>query len=435
MSAEEQVKTADRKRLLTRLRTEAPVLYFALPIWLVLEALAVLLLPAFVPRHVALSWYLGAEARHATRCFLEDRQPFLTYDPLIGWRNRPGCEQDNWKIDDVGSRSTHPLDLEKRRPQRLLFLGNSLINGGFGVKTAETISACCEDSTTEAGNFATMMHSLDQMVLAYAGDLHRFGADVVVAGLSAQPGVGLSNRYLPFLQRSQERMPYFKPRFVQEGENLRLVPVPTLDQWRTLLRSPRMIDSIGVDEGCLYNFESYRRFGLTPLAAGLRHIAIRTQNLHRLRSGNLVAMPLVCRLMHMLADEALARHARAVFMLLPSRRELAPPPWRRILPDYYDSVLAAFRRERFLVLDGRALLRASGLPPERLYAEDGVHFQPEANRVLAAGLRDLLRTSDVTSRERSLPQRTEEPGDAPGSAAGGASPGSSRSPETPLLIQ
>ena len=375
---------------LARFRQRAPVLFLTLAFWLAAEVLAALLLPVVVPRHVALSWYLGAEARQVTRDFLDDVPAFLTYDPLTGWRNRPGCRQGNWRIDSLGSRSTHALGWRKTRPRRLLFLGSSLVNGGFDTPPEETIPALCEDSLTEAGNFATMLYSLDQIVLAYTGGLHRFGADVVVVGLPMPPGQMLTGRYVPFSQRTQVRMPYFKPRFVEEGDSLRLVPVPSLSRWRRMFTSTPALDSLGCDEGYLGEFESYRRFGLMPLSAGLRQVVKRAHNLSRLLRGDEEALPLALRLMREFVAAAGRCQARVIFVALPQRPQAFPSGVRRWLPDHYRGTVAMLRQRGFVVLDGRAPLRASGLPPSRLFTADGKHLTPAANRVLAAGLREMM---------------------------------------------
>jgi hypothetical protein len=377
------------------LSRNAPVLFHTLLFWLLAELIAIVLLPAAVPRNRALSWYLGPEARQATQRFLDDRHTYLTYDPLTGWRNRPNCGRDIFKIDSLGSRSTHPLGLHKGRPVRLLFLGSSLVNGGFRVTAEETIAGCSEDSLTEAGNFGTMLYSLDQMVLAYTGGLYRFGADVVVVGLPAQLGLGLTNRYVPFLQRSQVLMPCFKPRFVEAGDSLRVLPVPSIPRWRALLTSPSLVESIAVGEGSLDQFESYRRFGLTPVAAGLRQLSIRARNLRRLIHGTVISLPLAIRLMHHLESAAARHQARVVYMLLPSRQETSPVGWRRRLPDAYGNALAALRVQGFTVLDGRSSLLATGLPMDRLYEPDGIHYRAVANRALAGGLRELIKPPDA----------------------------------------
>jgi hypothetical protein len=402
-----------------RLRRRAPALFYTLVFWLSAEALGVLLLPVIVPRHVALSWYLGPEAREATRIFLEDRHPFLLYDPLTGWRNRPGCGQGDWHIDRLGSRSTHALGVSKSRPHRLLCLGNSLVNGAFEVTDHETISAYCEDSLTEAGNFATMLYSLDQVVLAYQGGLDRFGADVVVVGLPTLPGNGLTARYVPFLQRSQVRMPYFKPRLVLEGDSLRLVPVPSRERWRRMLVSSAVLDTLVRDDACVGEFESYRRFGLTPIAAGLRQVLTRSRNLLRRVRGDMEDMPLARRLMHELVLAAARHDARVIFVVLPQRQEAFPTGWRRYLPDHYGKMVAGLRREGFALLDAREVLRASGLPPRSLYNRDGNHLRPVANRLVAARLREAMAALWPTAP---LTQRRPRPG-AAGVRVRGRGPG------------
>jgi hypothetical protein len=373
-----------------RFRRRAPALCLALLLWPAAEILAVLLLPVAVPRPVALSWYLGAEARQVTREFLDGRHPYLVYDPVTGWRNRAGCDRGLWRIDSIGSRSTHPLDWRPRRPRRLLFLGNSLVNGDLLVPVEQTIPGLCEDPLTEAGDFATMLYSLDQSVLDYETRLHRFGAGVVVVGLSLPPGNALTCRYVPFLQRSQVRMPYFKPRFVVAGDSLRLVPVPSPGEWRAMFRSADVLDRLGRDDGHRGELESYRRFGLTPLAATLRQGARRAGNLVRLLKGDAADTALSVPLMRRLVAAAARHDARVVFLLLPVREQAFPSGWRRRLPDRCAATAAALRAQGFTVLDGRRALQDSGLPASRLYVPGGKHYTPAANRVLAGALRGML---------------------------------------------
>jgi hypothetical protein len=384
-----EVRTTQEGGWLQRLRRRAPALFLTLVFWLAAELLATVLLPVVVPRHVALGWYLGDEARETTRGFLADGHPFLLYDPLTGWRTRPSCGKDHWWIDSLGSRSTHPLGLRRMRPRRLLFLGNSMTNGGFDVAGWETIPAYSEDSLTEAGNFATMLYSLDQSYLAYQSRLHRFGGDVVVVNLLTKPDEGLTSRYVPF-RAPRLLMPYFKPRFVREGDSLRLVPVPSRERWRSMFVSSAVLDTLGRGDGFLGAFESYRRFGLMPLAGGLRQVCMRAANLWRRMSVDAEDLPLAVRLMHELVVEAARHDAKVVFMVLPYRLDAFPPGWRRWLPDHYGQTLALLRREGFTVLDARAVLRATGLPPARLYQPDRMHYRPAANRAIAAGLRRLL---------------------------------------------
>ncbi len=369
----------------------APVLAWTLALWLAAEALVALLGPLVVPRHVALGWYLGPEARESTARFLADRDPNLVYDPLTGWRTRPSSGRGAWRIDSLGSRSTHPLRMEARsRPRRILFLGNSMINGGSDVEVEETIPAFCEDSLTEAGDFATMLYTLDQAVLAYEGGLHRFGAEVVVVGLTPRPGEGLLNRYIPFRHREQVLMPYFKPRFVATGGRLALLPVPSPAQWRRMLASSATLDSLERDDARRGEFESYRRFGLMPLGAGVRAGLAGAGRLAALLRGGTESWPLAVRLMHDLVGDAGRRGTRVVFVVLPNALETCPPRWRRLLPDRYAAVMAGLRREGFTVLDGREILLRSRLPVERLFGPDRTHYRPEANRLIAEGLRGLV---------------------------------------------
>jgi uncharacterized protein YjeT (DUF2065 family) len=368
-------------RLLTR----------ALLVLLAVELATVVLAPLLIPDATYLRLYLGRRARESTARLLADRGEMLVYDAAAGWRNRPDFSRERWTTDSLGSRSSHAVARARSTPLRLLLVGNSLVNGGTDVAASETIAALLEDTVVEAVNFGTMMYSLDQMYQAYRSDLYRLEANVVVVGLSEDPGEGLTNRYLPFRYHSEANIPFLKPRFVMTDTGLALLPVPPRDVYARLIESGDILDSLRGTDAYYDRFIRFRRFGLTPVATGVWRLYEHARNLRRLLAEADSTLPLSVALMRRFADEARGHGAQVVFVILPRAPLVFPPLWRRWLPDHYAHAVAELRRHGFTLLDGRDVLRQARRSTSELYT--GEDYTPTGNRLIADALRRLLGAS------------------------------------------
>ena len=390
-------------RQLRGARRGAPALFYALVFLLAAELVAVVAGPMLIPNYVYLRLYLGKKARESTSRFLADRDQFLMYDPVVGWRNRPNANRGNWKVDSLGSRSTHPFGLKRLTPTRVLFLGSSLTNGGMGVSATETISAYVEGSTTEAVNFGTMLYALDQMYLAYSSELYRYNANVIVVGLSGDPGDGLTNRYIPLHNRSETNMPFLKPRLVVTDTGVALIGVPPRQVYSQILRTGDVLAVLRFTDADFGRFDQFTHFGLTPLASGMWYLYEKARNLQRFIAGDDATLPLAIVLMRRLEDEARNHGAKVVFMLLADQTLTYPSVWRSRLPDRYGRMVEQLRGRGFTLLDGRQVLRQADRAPWKVYAPDAVHYTPEGNRLIGQALQRLLRSSSVADGNEPRP--------------------------------
>jgi hypothetical protein len=377
------------KRLM-HLRSGSPALFLTLVILLAAELCMALLGPLIIPDHTYLSWYVGPDGRANTGQVLADKAAFLLFDSTTGWKNRPGASRGKWHIDEHGSRATHSFGLEPLKPSRILFLGSSLTNGGTGVEADQTISALVEDSVTEALNFATMLYSLDQMYLAYDSGLYQYRPNVLVVGLPGDPSDGLTNRYVPFYNRGETGIPYLKPRFELDGDQLRLVPMLPRSVWQSAFDNSGLVDSLRMTDGYFSAFWTFERFGQMPLSAGASYLFGKAHNAIRLLHAQEAPDSLLVSLMTRLVSTADSNHAATIFMLLPDRKVSFPSLLRRFLPDHYGQLVAALKAHGFTIVDGRQALVSSGLAPDELYFGDGTHFTPAGNRAIARALRPLL---------------------------------------------
>ncbi len=249
-----------------RLWSLAPVLSWTVLFLFLAEVLVAVVAPALLSDRLYLRAYLGRDARESTIQIAGDLGSYLTWNPVTGWRNRPNSSRKKWQVDEHGARATHAFGQHKEGRRRILFLGDSMTNGGTAVTRDETISAYVEDADTEALNFGTMLFGLDQMLLDYEDRLGAFEADVVVVGLSENAMAGLANRYIPFRRRSETNMPYFKPRFAIESGRLRLIPVPPRDAYERLLTRADLLPELRETDDFYGEFAAFKRCGWLPLS-------------------------------------------------------------------------------------------------------------------------------------------------------------------------
>lgn len=374
---------------LLRLRHTAPVVFHAV-VFLLLAHLVVGAAALFAPDEIYLYLYLGEEARESTRRFLNDAHPFLVYDPVLGWRNRPNVRHGKWMTDAHGARTTHKVGAASSRKRVVLFLGNSLINGGTHVSNQETLSAYIEDASTESINFATMLYSLDQVYLDYKERLGRYKADVVVVGLPAEPTAGLLNRYLPFRVRVESKMPFFKPRFEMNSGELSILSVPSLETYAGLFNRPGVLKPLEKTDAYYGRFSGYKRFGLMPASDFIYSVYEWIRNLVRSIRGDDEGMPLLKRLIYQMSLEARRRNAAVVFVALPDLKTVAPGVWQRYLPDRYGERMKDLKGEGYPILDLRPALRKSGLLPGALFEADGTHYSSAGNRIIAAEIKRVI---------------------------------------------
>jgi hypothetical protein len=351
--------------------------------------------------NVYLHAYLNDIAEQNTREFATDGDQFLIYDSLTGWRNRPNASKGLWSVDEFGSRTNHPITIERTKPIRVLALGNSLMNGGVNIDINETITALLEDSVTEALNFATMLYALDQMYLDYTHRLYRYNPDVVIVGLSSSPIEALSSRYVPFHVPGEVNMPYVKPRFELIGDSLHLIPVPPRDFYSRVLDDPTLLSQFKNTDKYSPEFESYKRFGITPLSYALRAVFHRGRNVARAFEDDVDGLQLLSTIMQALVAEAGKTRAEVLFVVMPELSVTSPDKVRGLLPDKYAWMVNNLKTRGFEILDLRPIFRKSSLPVVSLYKPDGVHFSVAGNRLIADAIKQWISTqSYMTSGEQ-----------------------------------
>jgi hypothetical protein len=346
-------------------------------------------MPLFVPDELYLYLYLGKDSRESTKRFLNGEHPFLVYDDILGWRNRPNVKHEKWTTDEHGARTTHRVSTSSSKTY-VMFLGNSLINGGTNVSNDETISAYIEDASTESVNFATMLYALDQVYLIYKERLRGYKADVVVVGLPGEPTAGLLNQYIPFRVKFENKMPFLKPRFELRSGELSIVSVPSLKTYERLFDHPEALKMLAKTDAYYGEFNRYKWFGLMPGSSGLYSVYGKLRYYARLIWGDAEGMSLLKKLINRMVLEAREHNTAIIFVALPDLKTVAPGVWQRYFPDLYGKMVNDLKGEGYPLLDVRPALRRSGLPPEKLFQADGVHYSSAGNRIIASALKRVI---------------------------------------------
>jgi poly-D-alanine transfer protein DltD len=98
--------------------------------------------------------------------------------------------------------------------------------------------------------------------------------------------------------------------------------------------------------------------------------------------------------------EARKHGAEVVFVMLPVKADLAGQEGvRRFLPDVYARTLRIVQSRNFVVVDGRRALLSSKEPVSQFFHEDGIHYRPAANKVIADALRPIVNTGYLKETE------------------------------------
>jgi len=334
----------------------------------------------------------------ATHKFL-DGKAVLVPDKIAGWRTKPGVAIRNWITDTQGSRFAHQQLGLAKKPLRIMMLGSSMVNGGTAVRNDQTISAYLEDDQVEVLNFGTMMYSIDQCLLRYRAELYKYGARELIVGIESGPTDGLKNLYVPFRMRDEANMPFLKPRFELSGGSLKLVPVDPELQLAGVPRSRELLEFLAKHDDFYPHFSNYCRTGFSPLAACYKFLAYKASNLSSYFMPEKGRNDLLLALMAEMVKEGRKHGAEVIFVALPVQTDLAERGVHRFLPDAYARTLRIIQSRDFVVVDGRRALLSSNQPASQLLSEDGIHYKPTANKVIADALRTIVKTMYLKETE------------------------------------
>ncbi len=160
---------------------------------------------------------------------------YSMYHPLLGWAPRPGSVSDNglYRSNSAGLRSPREFELTPSAGVlRIALFGDSYTHGDE-VSYQQSWAARLEASLAEAGiaaevlNFGVGGYGMDQAYLRWRIEGAQYRPDAVVFGFAPRNMARNLNVFRCIVSH-YSNIPFSKPRFVLEGQELRLVNSPTL---------------------------------------------------------------------------------------------------------------------------------------------------------------------------------------------------------------
>jgi hypothetical protein len=168
---------------------------------------------------------------HVEIARIANRESYLRFDPELGWSQEPGARGVDdgivFQANEAGFRADREYALEPTPGvRRLAAFGDSFTHcDEVSVQDCWTTRLEAAWDRSEVLNFGIPASAPDQGWLRYRRDGKPYRACAVLVGFQVENVNRVVNRYRPFYA-PQSGVALSKPRFVLEGDGLRLLPNP-----------------------------------------------------------------------------------------------------------------------------------------------------------------------------------------------------------------
>ncbi len=319
-----------------------------------------------------------------------------TFDPVLGWSYRPGSRTGDglYSIHAGGWRGArdYPLPVAPGITRLAAFGESFTFCNEVGDDASWEAQLEALDPSLEVVNMGVGGYGTDQALLRAERELSRLGAELVLVGLLPE-NIGRNLARFRPLWAPQSESPVAKPRFVLQGGELLLVPLPFRDEadYVRALASGEVLERLSDHE--YWNDDALpaalRWSALVRLYAGRR--AYRSRDIPLLWSQPGEPRDTMLAILARFRELARAHGARdAVVLVFPADLDLTG-----LVQDgekYWTTLLEALERADAPHLDLSDALaeagRAEGI--ESLYTDR--HFSRKANGIVARALLEWLRT-------------------------------------------
>ena len=325
--------------------------------------------------------------------------------PVLGWIYRPEFSNETDRITAQGVRSSREYAaIPTPGVRRIAVFGDSYAYANE-VTNDDAWPAKLETGwRAEVLNYGVGGYGVDQALLRFRQEGMALRPATVMLGFTSMMAPRTVSRYRRF-QNARDGA-WFKPRFVLEGDALRLLPPPVANvaDVDRLLTTPAAVAAAGVDddyyvrgvfESRLYRWSRvYRMLYYASIQA-----ARRRQPYYRIFEGDLLnrestAFRILLRLFDAFDAEVRAVGAEFVVVMLGSRDDVE---WfRRNGYATYEPLRRALTARNVRVLEATAALAASQRPVEELFLRFG-HYSPVGNAIVAEGLAQGLKLAPNAS--------------------------------------
>lgn len=354
--------------------------------------------------------------RKAIGDYLARPTSYIMYDPVMGWTPRPGSRSVNglYRYDREGIRTGLTRRDISKNPRmgtlRIAIFGDSFTHAD-DVPFEETWGYCLEQDLKRAGieaevlNLGVGAYGMDQAYLRWKYKGRLFSPHIVILGFQAE-NVKRNVNLIRALYFPETGIPFAKPRFVIEGDALRLINVPTPDP----AQFDHILDHILSWPLLRYEYwispENYAGgMALKSRLASLVLSALDRPGKRGRRTGGTPSIyalggepaMVTIAIIKAFRDDVASTDARFYIVHLPMREDLKLLLQGAPLP--YAPLLEKIEAEVPVIHAEQALLRAArGAPTRRLYR---VHYTTDGNRVIAEAISEFLITSRAAGgRER-----------------------------------
>lgn len=161
-----------------------------------------------------------------------EKPTYLVYDDQLGWTVGPSRRSDDGlyvsSVEGVRSATMGTALADRSASYRIALLGDSFMFGEevpFEDSLGHQLEAAL-GAEFQVLNFGVPGYGVDQMYLRYEKDVPKWKPDMVILGFIADDLIRSMMVY-PFVGRDWQ-MPWSKPRFVLQGNGLRLLNEPTI---------------------------------------------------------------------------------------------------------------------------------------------------------------------------------------------------------------
>ena len=335
-----------------------------------------------------------AEQTERIRALLDVEHPLReVLDQMLGWRYRPGYRKGNDIVSLQGLRSKRAYaQIPPDGTLRIAAFGDSFVYGNE-VGTPEVWTSQMEHACRpiEVLNYGVGGYGVDQAYLRYAfeGSLH--APHIVLVGFISDDLRRLVNVYRRFID--DREIPLFKPRFMLEGNTLKLLPnpLPLLSDYDRLLMEPETVTRLGqhdhwykpaIYENPLYDLSATVRLTVT---LGL-HVYDRYLDPNRLWKGGQFnpsseAFRLQLAIFHKFADEIKQTGAMPLIVLFPERDSILRV--RAGSSTFYASLAAKLLEMGVPYLDLIEAFRSDTTGPVDSFFMPGGHYSRRGNEIIA----------------------------------------------------
>jgi lysophospholipase L1-like esterase len=339
---------------------------------------------------------LSVEYRATVARVVSRQVSYNDYDAKLGWTIVPRGAWRSYRANAQALRSSREY-AEEVPPGilRVAAFGDSFTHGN-DLANDLTWPALLEqlDPALEVLNYGVGGYGVDQMLLRYEAEGARFRPRVVLIGFMTDD-IGRQLSVFRRFLTPRSPFPFSKPRFVLEGDGLRLVPNPMSrrEDYRALLEDePGTLRRLGE-----HDFFFQRGYFRGPLDR-LPSMRLLKVEWRQLAVGNLYqpgsqAMAVTTRVIDRFVGLIRERGARPLIVILPGGGDI-----RRFLASHsrgYQPFLSFLDSRGFPYADLVEPLAQAGARDVATLLSPTLHYSPLAARVVATALQPRIRATSL----------------------------------------